>query len=209
MSNNTITPQTTAQSHIPDELVLVVRREVLFPHEAWHGIKPADYRPYEQLIREHQEFLPRVRMETDPRYKQIIPYLIYCHGDNYFVMQRRTQASEQRLQGKLSLGIGGHINPTDLAGATILDWARREFSEEVHFNGTFQVEFLGILNDDSNEVGKVHVGFVFLLQGDSSDITPREEFKSGELMSLSACKEQYHRMESWSQMVIDLLLARQ
>lgn len=205
MSNTTIQPQTPLQTHIPDELVLVVRREFLFPEDAWHGIKAVDYPLYEQLVRTHQEFLPRVRMETDPRYKQIIPYLIFRHGNQYFVMQRKTQASEQRLQGKLSLGIGGHINPSDLAGATVMDWARREFIEEVDFSGVFKVNFLGILNDDSNEVGKVHAGFVFLLEGDSADITPREEFKSGSLMTLEECKENYQRMESWSQMVIDML----
>lgn len=205
MSNTTTQSQVPLQSHIPDELVLVVRRELLFEEEAWHGIKAVDYAHYEQLVRDHQEFLPRVRMETDPRYKQIIPYLIFRHGDQYFVMQRKSQASEQRLQGKLSLGIGGHINPSDLAGATVIDWARREFTEEVDFAGTFTVNFLGILNDDSNEVGKVHAGFVFLLEGDSADILPREEFKSGSLMTLEACKEQYQRMESWSQMVIDML----
>jgi predicted NUDIX family phosphoesterase len=208
MSNSPTPHQAQQPSRIPDELVLVVQREALFPQEAWQGIRATDYRPYEELIRTHQEFLPRAQMETDPRYKQIIPYLVFQHNDSYFVMQRKAQATEQRLQGKLSLGIGGHINPADLAGATIIDWARREFKEEVDYNGSFNVEFLGILNDDSNEVGKVHVGFVFLLKGDSSHISPREEFKSGELMTLAACKEQYHRMESWSQMVIDLLCQR-
>lgn len=205
MSNTTSHQQSSPQIHIPDELVLVVKRECLFPEEAWHGIASVDYHFYEQLIKTHQEFLPRVRMETDPRYKQIIPYLIFRHEDQYFVMQRKTQASEQRLQGKLSLGIGGHINPSDLEGATVMDWARREFIEEVDFEGTFDVKFLGILNDDSNEVGKVHAGFVFLLEGTSAQILPREEFKSGSLMTLQECKEHYQRMESWSKMVIDLL----
>jgi predicted NUDIX family phosphoesterase len=205
MSNTTIYPQLPTQTCIPDELVLVVRRETLFAEEAWHGIKMVDYQLYEQLIKTHQEFLPRVRMETDPRYKQIIPYLIFRHDKQYFVMQRKSQASEQRLQGKLSLGIGGHINPSDLAGETVMDWARREFAEEVDFSGTLNVSFMGILNDDSNEVGRVHAGFIFLLEGDSANILPREEFKSGVLMTLEECKENYQRMESWSQMVIDTL----
>jgi len=205
MSQQIPTTQAATQPHIPDELVLVVRRELLFPDGAWHGVKRVDYAEYEQLIRQNQEFLPRARMETDARYKQIIPYLIFTHNGSYFVMQRLAQATEQRLKNKMSLGIGGHINPEDLAGATLVDWARREFAEEVEFNGSFTVEPLGVLNDDSNDVGRVHIGFVYLLHGSSNEITPKAEFKRGEMLPLEECKTLYPNLESWSQMVMDLL----
>lgn len=205
MTNHSVTSQSVTAQSVPHELVLVVQREHLFPDGSWQGIARSDVAFYESIIREHQEFLPRTRMETDPRYKQIIPYLVFSHQGSYFVMQRRTQASEQRLQGRLSLGIGGHINPEDLAGASIIDWSRREFMEEVAYEGTFSVEPFGIINDDSNEVGKVHLGFVFLLHGDSARIAPKEEFKDGFLMTLEECYAQYERMEPWSQMIIDAL----
>ncbi len=203
-NNSVVSPSKTAYSHL-QELVLVVPRDELFPQGAWHGIQRSGIALYEAIIREKQEFLPRTRMETDPRYKQIIPYLVFRYQDTYFVMQRKMQASEQRLQGRLSLGIGGHINREDLAGASIIDWSRREFMEEVDYQGTFTVEPFGIINDDSNEVGKVHLGFVFLLHGDSSAIFPKEEFKEGSLMTMAECSEQYARMEPWSQMIIDAL----
>jgi len=199
------TPQSGTHAHIPDELVLVVKREILFPQEAWHGIEQKDCSEFAHLIRTHQEFLPRSRMETDPRYKQIIPYLVFTHENKYFVMQRRASATEQRLQGKLSLGIGGHINADDLAGATIVEWAQREFAEEVTYKGSYTIRPFGVINDDSNEVGQVHLGFVYLLQGDSADITVKSELKSGSLLTLTACKEHYSAMESWSQMIIDAL----
>jgi predicted NUDIX family phosphoesterase len=199
------TPQSGVQPHIPDELILVVKRETLFPQGAWQGIEQKDCAAFAQLIRTHQEFLPRPRMETDPRYKQIIPYLVFTYEDKYFVMQRRANASEQRLQGKLSLGIGGHINAEDLAGATIVEWAQREFSEEVNYQGTYTITPFGVINDDSNDVGRVHLGFVYFLQGNSADISVKSELKSGSLLTLAECKEHYNAMESWSQMIIDAL----
>ena len=149
------------QSH--NELILVVKRSTLFPHNnAWQGLQNVDYALYTQLIRTHQEFHPRYIMETDTTYKQIIPYLIFAHNDQYFLMQRQAKASETRLQNKFSLGIGGHINEIDITDGDIGSWARREFDEEVSYDGTYTIEPLGILNDDSNAVGQVHIGFVYI-----------------------------------------------
>jgi len=203
-TTNTV-PSAGVHSSIPDELVLVVRREKLFPNGAWQGIHQADCNEFAGVIRAHQEFLPRSRMETDPRYKQIIPYLIFCYENRYFVMQRRSNSSEQRLQSKLSLGIGGHVNMEDLAGETIVDWAQREFAEEVSYTGSYSISPFGIINDDSNDVGKVHLGFVYLLQGDSPHISVQSELKSGILLTLAECKERYNSMETWSQIIIDTL----
>lgn len=147
-------------------------------------------------------------MEVDPTYKQIIPYLIFCHEDKYFVMQRQAKATETRLQSKFSLGIGGHIRQEDITGDDIIGWARREFEEEVDYNGSFTVEPLGILNDDSNAVGQVHVGFVYLLKGNSAHIKVKEELKSGELFTLEECMSFYDRMETWSQIVFNFLQQR-
>src|SRR5579871_1579108 len=180
------TPQQTV-SHI-DEHILVVKRTALFPHGAWQGLKHVDVDEYLTLITRHQEFLPRSLMEVDAAYKQIIPYLIFAHNNRYFLMQRRAKASETRLQNKFTLGIGGHIRQEDLmTGTSIFDWARREFHEEVHYQGTFTIECLGLLNDDSNAVGQVHSGFVFLLHGNSADISVKSELKSGQLVTLEEC----------------------
>ena len=127
-------------------------------------------------------------MEEDPRYKQIIPYLLFKHQDQYFLMQRMATSSEQRLKNKYSLGIGGHMREQDMEnGATIFDWAQREFHEEIDYSGNFSIKTIGILNDDSNPVGQVHLGLVLLLEGDSSDIRVRSELKSGKLLSTQEC----------------------
>lgn len=195
--------QTVEQHH--DEMILVVKRTDLFPVVAWHGLQEVDQDYFSRIIHEKKQFLPRSVMEQDPEYKQIIPYLIFTHDDKYFLMQRQAKASETRLQSKFSLGIGGHIREEDIQGDDIAAWARREFCEEVDYTGNFTVEPLGLLNDDSNPVGQVHVGFVYLLRGDSADIKVKEELKSGELLSLKQCDAFYDSMETWTQIVFDFL----
>jgi predicted NUDIX family phosphoesterase len=137
-------------------------------------------------------------MEIDPTYKQIIPYMIFEYADSYFLMERKATASEQRLKSKLSLGIGGHIRQEDIAGGTIFDWAKREFHEEVSYNGALEIEPLGVLNDDSDAVGQVHLGFILLLHGASPEIAIRSEHKQGMLVHSSQMDSYVDRMESWS-----------
>ena len=203
--------QQPLQSHtvppkIIDEHILVVKRDILFPTTAWNGLMTDNFDYYVAVVQQHKEFYPRSLMEQDPTYKQIIPYLIFTHNNHYFLMQRHKKASEQRLHSKLSLGIGGHVRQEDLEGTTLFDWARREFHEEVTYAGNLTIRPIGLLNDDSNEVGKVHLGFVLLLAGDSPEITIKSELAHGSLVSLQECAAGYDRMETWSQFVLTTLL---
>lgn len=186
------------------ESILVVPREVIIPSEQenWCGLKKTSQEECIQMIAQHQEFHPRHLMETDSRYKQIIPYLVYIHNQQIFVMQRKSTASEQRLANKLSIGIGGHMRQEDMAGGSLIAWAQRELHEEVELHDPYRIEVLGMLNDDRDAVGQVHVGLVLLLLGTSERIAIRSELKSGKLMSLSECMEQITLFESWSQLVL-------
>ena len=196
--------QQNTQLH--DEHILVVRRAHLFAtQQAWHGLKAVNFDDYLHIINHRKEFQPRSIMETDPTYKQIIPYLIFTHDNHYFLMQRKSDASESRLRNKLTLGIGGHIRQEDMQESSLIAWAMREFNEEIEYAGNLKVKPLGIINDDSNDVGKVHIGFALLLSGDSPEIKIRSELKSGELVSLDDCIAQKENMESWSQFVVDFL----
>lgn len=189
-------------ARLPSENILVVNRNTLLGKESWQGLKLGDCHEYMELINKNKEFLPRPHMETNPRYKQIIPYLIFKHDDRYFLMQRQSQASEQRLKNKYSLGIGGHIRQEDLIdSASIFDWAKREFHEEVEYRGHLTIKPLGVLNDDSNDVGKVHIGLVLLLEGDSPAIRVKSELKSGILLTHKECTAYFDAMENWSQLV--------
>ncbi|MFC1894787.1 hypothetical protein ACFLYH_02445 [Candidatus Dependentiae bacterium] len=188
-----------------DEKILVVQRKKLFPDGEFNGIKKINFNDYQELIEQNKEFLWRSEMETDTNYKQIIPYLVFNFEDKFFLMKRRSNASEVRLQDKYSLGIGGHIRQDDIEQKSIFDWAKREFQEEVNYSGKFEIEPIGLLNDESDFVGQVHAGFVFLLNGDSEKISIRDEHKEGSLLTLDECKQNYSKMESWSKFCFDFL----
>lgn len=193
-------------THMPhDEMILVVKREDIFPLVAWQGLQEVTNDYFLDIVRTKHEFQPRSLMEQDPTYKQIIPYLIFNYEDKYFLMQRQAKATETRLQNKYSLGIGGHIRSEDIQGDDIAQWARREFDEEVSYTGNYTIKLIGILNDDSNAVGQVHIGFVYLLTGDSADIRIKEELKSGTLSTLEECYAVYDNLETWSQIVLSYL----
>jgi len=185
-----------------NEFVLVVKTRYLFPNGVWQGLKAENFEQYKHIIEHRKEFLPRHLMEQDQTYKQIIPYLVFTCNNKFFLMQRQANASEKRLQNKYSLGIGGHIRQEDMQQKSIFSWAQREFHEEIDYQGNLTIKPLGILNDDSNAVGKVHLGFVLLLHGNSDNISIKSELKSGKLVTLATCITFVNAMESWSELVL-------
>lgn len=191
-----------------NEKILVVQRQHFFGTQPpFLGFQPlTDFSSIQSIVTKHQEFHWRATMEENPTYKQIIPYLVFEHNNTYFLMRRKETASEQRLKNKYSLGIGGHIRQEDLNSNNIIDWAQREFQEEVSYQGNLTTTPLGLINDDSDAVGQVHIGFVFLLRGDSPQIAIRAEHKEGRLVSLEDCKMMYDDLESWSKFVCDYLI---
>ena len=199
-------PNKTITAATQDEQILVIKRTTIFGEKkAWHGINRENISDCLTKITKYKEFHSRSIMEQDNTYKQIIPYLVFTHQGQYFLMQREKNISEKRLQNKFSLGIGGHIRKEDMVNNSIFDWATREFHEEISYDGSVAVETIGILNDDSNEVGKVHLGIVLLLCGNTNTIAVRSELKSGTLVSLEECARKYNQLESWSQIVYNFL----
>jgi predicted NUDIX family phosphoesterase len=189
------------------EQVLCVKREDIFPDGAWHGFVSDRLEERQAVIREHHFFMARAKVEDDPSYQQIIPYVVFRHGDRFFLTHRLRASSEKRLRKQYSLGLGGHINPGDLEGGDpIQDGLKREWEEEVTYDGSFEAKLIGLLNDESSPVSKVHLGVVFLVDGDTPNIAIRETDKlAGELLTLDEMRIYYLGMESWSQMVYDRL----
>jgi predicted NUDIX family phosphoesterase len=185
------------------EEILVIPRRILFQKEyPWQGLKTDNFDDYIVSIHEQQEFRPRWQMEQDLSFKQIIPYMIFNYQDQFFLMQRKSTASEQRLQSKFSLGIGGHIRKEDMKTKNIMTWAQREFDEEISYTGSYKITPLGILNDDATDVGRVHLGLILLLQGDSSVISIKSELQHGFLADYKTCMLRYDQMETWTQIVM-------
>src|SRR5439155_4437884 len=105
-------------------------------------------------------------------------YVVFRHGGRYLLTHRLRASSERRLRKQYSLGVGGHINPGDLdAGDPILDGLKREWQEEVVYDGRVEATLLGFLNEDSSPVSKVQLSVGFLVDGDTPNIRMRETDK--------------------------------
>lgn len=188
------------------ERVMVVARDEIFRRGIWHGLKTDDVDKLVRIINARHKFMARGDVEDDPKWQQIIPYMFFENEKELFLMQRNVGHTDSRLASNYSLGIGGHINKQDIRSGTITDWARREFEEEVDYKGKYKTEFLGLLNDDSNEVGMVHVGLIIKISGDSGGITVKDEHQGGKMVGLDEVGRHYKKMETWSQILYDYLL---
>src|SRR5207249_61258 len=94
------------------------------------------------LSRGNNFFMPRSRAETDPNFKQIIPYVLLVHDGRVLFYIRGKKAGEQRLVAKGSIGIGGHMNEGDehlfaMDEAAYLEGVRREVCEELNVQTGF------------------------------------------------------------------------
>lgn len=196
------------------EDVLVVPRDAVFPDGAWHGFIDTNLDGYLEVVASRHEFRRRGDVEEDASFQQVIPYVVFRHGDRYLLTKRLKESSEKRLRHLYSLGVGGHINREDISdvpGADpVVEGLRREFEEEVVYEGRWTHRMIGLLNDDSNDVSRVHLAVVFEVIGDRPEISIRETGKlNGELLTLEEMKIYYLDMESWSQLIYDHLLARE
>lgn len=187
------------------ERVMVVKREDL---AAWlRDPAPAlirgDLDALLTIVEERHFFIDRPIAEESPQYKQIIPYVVIRHEDDFFLLKRTAKQTEARLHHKLSLGVGGHINPDT---PTLRAGLQKELDEEVFIDDPYTLELLGIINDDTTAVGSVHLGVVYLLHASSNAVRVRETEKmSGELVPRLALDAQREAMESWSQIVLSAL----
>lgn len=163
-------------------------------------------------ILKNYSFSSRAAVEEDPSFKQIIPYVIVRFEDRYLLLQRTSKQTEKRLHGKLSIGIGGHINDLEAAGTheNILHAGlERELEEEIHLFGKRRsLKLGGIISDDSTPVGQVHLGLVFILETDSPDHTVNEaDLMIAEWANLEKLRESHDRMETWSQIAFDQIIS--
>jgi predicted NUDIX family phosphoesterase len=195
-----------------DENILVVRRSLFDALGAFQGISldVARYLP-SLLARENNFFTPRPPAEKDPSLKQIIPYAILASEGKVLHYVRGKKAGEQRLAAKGSIGIGGHINDGD-EGLFAFDRAAydqavaREVNEELDLRATFENRVVALLNDDSNEVGQVHLGVVHVFHLASPDVAKREQMITQlEFLDPDELRARRDRMETWSQLCIDHL----
>lgn len=195
-----------------DEQIIVVSREILFNNEknAFNGFLSKNQSQGEEIFDAFKNYEVKRRgdMEDNPSYKQLISYcLLENENDEILVYQRLSGGGEERLHGQSSVGVGGHMN--NVVGADSINEvlrvnAQRELHEEVGLteDRSQNMEYIGFINDDTNEVGKVHIGVVFKIKVKSSDV----EVKETDTLKINWISQDkindLNHFESWSALIL-------
>jgi len=190
----------------PDgEQVLVVPRATVITGAGWTGIRTDGIEAFLAAVDAEGRFEPRTVMEVDPSFKQVIPYLVLRDSERYFLMRRTRAGGDARLHDRWSIGVGGHLNPGDgdLAGGL-----RREWAEELIADFEPDFRLVGLLNDDTTDVGSVHLGAVYVADAGGRPVAIRETDKlSGAFADPSEVAAVADDLETWSRLVFDFLEA--
>jgi len=165
------------------------------------------------LSSDQLSFKPRSAMEIDPRFKQLIPYVLLewtdSEGDTkLFTYTRGGGGGEKRLHAKRSVGIGGHISDEDAANGTdpYATGMHREISEEIQLESSYRESTEGLLYDPSNDVGKVHLGVVHRFVLSTPSVKSNEaDLADGGFVSVDELKADLNQLETWSQIAIKAL----
>lgn len=191
------------------ERVLVLPRDGVPGGCGFIGVRPVEPDALEALraaLMQGGRYLERAAAEEDPAFKQIIPYVVVVDGDRVFLMERTEAGGDARLHRKASIGVGGHLNPVDESEDPLLAGLRREWAEEVSADWEPRFELLGLLNDDRNPVGAVHLGVVFrVLAAGAVDVREADKL-TGHMASRDEVRAAWDRLETWSQLVAAQLL---
>ena len=188
---------------VESEQVLVIPRAALMADPGWLGLREEGMADFEGLVAREGRFEARAEMERDRRFKQVIPYLVLRDGVRYFLMRRTRAGADERLHDRWSIGVGGHLNPGDgdLGGGL-----RREWTEEVEADFMPEFRLVGLLNDDTTEVGSVHVGAVFVADAAGRRVAIRETEKlSGAFADPEEVAAVSDDLETWSRLVFEAL----
>lgn len=187
------------------EQVLVLARSAIPGGADFHGIRGADDAHLEALrgaVATHGRYLDRARAEEDSSHKQLIPYVVVRDAGRVFLMRRTEAGGDARLHGKASVGVGGHLNPVDDGEDALMAGLRREWSEELDAPWEPEFRLIGLLNDDTNPVGAVHLGVVFTVEAAGRPVRVREREKlTGAFASIEEVRRVWDRLETWSQLV--------
>jgi predicted NUDIX family phosphoesterase len=196
----------------PIENVLVVRRGLFDQLGSFQGLNFEAQKYLDAFLsRGNNFFLPRSEAEINPAYKQIIPYAVIAFEDKLAYYVRGKKAGEKRLVAKGSIGIGGHMNETDESLFALDEEAyragvEREVNEEINIDATFEDRIVALLNDDTTEVGRVHLGIVHVFKLTEPKVQKREAMITGlTFLPKEELLARREAMESWSQICLDSL----
>src|SRR5437667_885367 len=194
------------------ENILVIKRSLFDQLGSFHGLNFEPRRYLDALLsRGNNFFLPRAQAENNPTHKQIVPYAILAFKDKVLYYVRGKKAGEQRVVAKGSSGIGGHLNESD---ASLFAWdekayragVEREVNEEIKIDTKFDDRIVALLNDDTTEVGQVHLGIVHVFKLTEPKVEKREAMITGlAFLTKTELVDRRESLESWSQICVDSL----
>lgn len=218
------------------ERVLCVKARDLWEHlGVWQGFRPTTSVPpggspfktdIDLLLGGACEFawVERTRAEQDASWKQLIPYVIFGHMTggrlDIFNYRRGKAGGEARLHAKLSIAIGGHINPedgTDLQSHSphpikmfdprqaYFRGLSRELHEELHFRHEVWSEpkLKGLIYDPANSVGEVHLGVVHtILLDERGLIEPKDEAMKEPDWCFVDLLQKAENLEGWTEILL-------
>jgi predicted NUDIX family phosphoesterase len=189
------------------ERVLVVPTAVFHEAGVFQGFSArVDYYLPRLLDSGRLSYRARAEVETDPSYKQIIPYVVLRWRDQVFHYTRGKRATEVRLQALRSIGVGGHISADDvnLFESPYREAMFREVAEEVCLEASYEESCLGLINDDTTPVGRVHLGIVHVFELAEPKVQRREQaLTRAGFASVAELRRQREEFETWSQVVLD------
>jgi predicted NUDIX family phosphoesterase len=196
----------------PQENILVIRRSLFDELGAFQGLSLEPEKYLKAILsRGNNFFIARPQAESDPAYKQIIPYALIVFQNTVLHYVRGKKAGEQRLIAKGSIGIGGHMNETDGSLFAMDEQAyragvEREVNEEIKIDAPFEDQIVALLNDDTTEVGKVHLGIVHIFNLKEPKVQKREAMITGlTFLTKDELTRRRESLESWSQICLDSL----
>ena len=199
-------------SKYEDENVLVIPRSLFDQIGAFEGYCPDTSRYLPSILDPvNNFFLSRDLAEDDPGHKQIIPYAIFHCGNRILRYYRGGGSGEKRLAAKGSIGIGGHINDIDYAAAsldrdTYTVGVEREIEEELQISCSYTQKIVGLINDDSNEVGQVHLGVVHLISLENEEVASNEDnIVDIQFLSFDELHIAKDQLETWSSICLEHL----
>ena len=189
------------------ERVLVVPAAVFHAAGVFQGFSPAaDHYLPRLLDPAHLSYRPRGEVETDPTYKQIIPYVVLKWHDQVFAYTRGKRATETRLHARRSIGVGGHICAEDagLFETPYREALVRELAEEVHLDSSYGERCVGLINDDATPVGQVHLGIVHIFELEQPSVRRREQaLTRAGFAPLAELRQQLDEFETWSRFLLE------
>ncbi|MGB1930449.1 MAG: phosphoesterase [Mariniblastus sp.] len=200
-------------STVSTEQVMVVKTQLFHDCGYFQGFCSDTDKYLETLLdAANTQYLPRGDMEEDPSFKQLIPYCIFKFVDesgttHVFQYTRGKGGGETRLRAKKSVGIGGHISTLDAHDESPYELGmQRELEEEIVIGTEFTQKLVGLINDDENEVGKVHLGIVHLFEVQKPQISANEaEISDAGFLPVSELMADLDSYETWSRICLESL----